>query len=182
MRLFFALVPDDALRSALGTLARELAARIGGRAVPAHNVHLTLAFLGEVERARVPALRALQDALPRKAFTLVLDQVGEWHHAGVAWIAPGATPPALAAVHAALTEALRDQGFSVEARPFRPHLTLVRRQTLALPTAPLDPLAWHLKRLSLMRSEAVGGAVRYREEASVALVGGEAEAAGGATA
>jgi len=169
MRLFFALVPDDALRPLLGERAIDLARAIGGRAVPAHNIHLTLAFLGEVDRARVPALRPILDAMPRDAFMLVLDRVGEWRRAGVAWIAPSVASPRLAALHAALTEALRGAGFPVEARPFQPHLTLVRRPSRTLADAPADPLTWRVGRLSLMRSEAVGGAVRYREDAGVAL-------------
>ena len=170
MRLFFALMPDDALRIALASLGRELAQRIGGRAVPAHNVHLTLAFLGEVEEARVPPLRTMLDALPRAAFALTLDRVGEWHHAGVAWIAPSVVPPALVALHARLDEALAAERYPVEARPFRPHVTLVRRRSRMLPERATTPLEWSVRRLALVRSESVDGAVRYREDAGVALV------------
>jgi RNA 2',3'-cyclic 3'-phosphodiesterase len=169
MRLFFALVPDEALRSALGARARDLARTIDGRAVPAHNVHLTLVFLGEIDRARMPALRAILDATPRDAFTLTLDCVGQWHGAGVAWIAPRVVPAPLAALHAALNDALHRAGFPVETRPFRPHITLVRRQSRALADAPAEPLTWRVERLSLMRSESVDGAVRYREDTAVAL-------------
>jgi len=169
MRLFFALVPDEALRLALGERARALAAALGGRAVPAHNVHLTLAFLGEVERARVPALHDILDAMPRDGFALALDCVGEWPRAGVAWIAPRIVPAPLAVLHAALAAALRVQGFAVEARPFHPHITLVRRPSRRLADAPADRLTWRVGRLSLMRTDTAGGAVRYREDAVVTL-------------
>ena len=169
MRLFFALVPDEALRSALGARARELARAIGGRAVPAHNAHLTLAFLGEVDRARQPALHAILDAMPRDSFTLALDRVGEWPRAGVAWIAPRLVPAPLAVLHAALNAALQSAAFPVEARPFQPHITLVRRPSRKLADASAEPLMWRVACLSLMRSESVGGAVRYREDAALAL-------------
>ena len=169
MRLFFALVPDEALRLALGERARALAAALGGRAVPAHNVHLTLAFLGEVERARVPALHEILDAMPRDRFALALDRVGEWPRAGVAWIALRVVPAQLAALHAALDAALRGQGFAVEARPFHPHITLVRRPSRRLADKPANTLLWRVGRLSLMRAGMAGGAVRYREVAAVAL-------------
>ena len=169
MRLFFALVPDEPLRVALGERARELAATIGGRAVPAHNVHLTLVFLGDVDRARVPGLHAILDAMPRDGFALALDRVGEWPRAGVAWIAPRIVPAALVALHSALAAALRCQRFAVEARPFQPHITLVRRPSSMLTDAPVDTLTWRVGRLSLMRADTTGSAMRYREDAVVTL-------------
>ena len=169
MRLFYALVPDEALRASLGARALALADAIGGRAVPAHNVHMTLAFLGEVPGERVGALRDISGALPRAAFTLVLDRVGEWHHAGVAWIAPSRVPAELAALQAALADSLRAREFALEARPFRPHLTLVRRRRKPLVDAPTEPLVWNVSRVSLMRSESTAGLVRYREHAGMAL-------------
>jgi RNA 2',3'-cyclic 3'-phosphodiesterase len=117
MRLFFALAPDTALRASLGERGRAMARQIGGRAVPAGNLHLTLAFLGEVEPARVTPLHTVQSALAVEAFTLMLDRIGEWHHAGVAWIAPAVVPPPLSALHAQLNAALAAAGFVVESRP-----------------------------------------------------------------
>ncbi|HET9046627.1 MAG TPA: 2'-5' RNA ligase family protein, partial [Casimicrobiaceae bacterium] len=109
------------------------------------------------------------DDVPHDAFALTLDRVGEWHHAGVAWIAPSRVPGALVALHARLSESLRSGDFPIEERPFRPHLTLVRRRTRPLADAPTPPLRWLVKRVSLMRSDRVAGAIRYREDAGVAL-------------
>ncbi len=169
MRLFFALVPDPPVRNALGALAQGLQATIGGRAVPAHNIHLTLAFIGETDLARAAQLRAVLGVLPRVAFTLTLDRLGEWRHADVAWIAPSVVGEAPAALHAALADALRAAAFPVEDRPFRPHVTLVRRPARRLATAASGPLAWPVTRVSLMRSQSIAGHVRYREDAGMAL-------------
>jgi 2'-5' RNA ligase len=169
MRVFFALVPDESVRAALGVLGRALVERIGGRAVPAHNIHLTLAFIGDVEAPRVPALCTVLGDLPRDGFMLALDRVGEWHHAGVVWTAPSVVPDALGALHARLDERLRAEEFPVETRPFRPHVTLVRRRKRPLADAPATPIDWRVERVSLMRSESIGGGVRYSEEAGVGL-------------
>jgi 2'-5' RNA ligase len=169
MRAFFALVPGESVRVALCTLGRALAEQIGGRAVPAHNIHLTLAFIGNVEPLRVSALCALLDELPRYSFVLTLDRVGEWHHAGVAWTAPSVVPRTLTALHARLDERLRVGEFPVEARPFRPHVTLVRRRKRPLADGPSTLIDWRVERVSLMRSESIAGGVRYREEAGVGL-------------
>lgn len=163
MRLFFALVPDAALRAALGERALAMARQIGGRAVPPGNLHLTLAFIGEVEAARVAALESIHATLSTEPFTLTLDRIGEWHHAGVAWIAPGKVPPLLAALQARLNAALAAEGFAVESRPFRPHVTLVRRRARPLADTGCEPLTWRIERVALMLSEPVGSAIRYRE-------------------
>ncbi len=70
MRLFFAVWPPLAVAEALAAWARRLQRETGGRAVAAKNIHLTLAFLGEVSEERLPALRRLPvwgepHALPR---------------------------------------------------------------------------------------------------------------------
>jgi 2'-5' RNA ligase len=170
LRLFFALVPPDELRAALGGLAQTLARDIGGRAVPAANLHLTLAFLGDVEPARAQVLPPMLASLSSGGFTLTLDRLGEWRHAGVAWIAPGIVPAPLAALHSKLAAALSAAGFAVEARPFRPHMTLVRRRRHPLADAPTIPLEWRVDRVALMVSENARGAVRYRELGGTALV------------
>jgi len=169
MRTFFALVPDAAVRAALGERARVLALAIGGRAVPGVNVHVTLAFVGDVDAVQAAALRAMLAALPRRPFTLMLDRIGEWPRAGVAWLAPSAVPAPLVALHAQLAAALAASGFAVEARPFRPHVTLVRRLARPLADTAAEPLEWRVTRVALMVSERVGGALRYREQAAVTL-------------
>jgi len=163
MRLFFALVPDAALRAALRERALAMASQIGGRAVPPANLHLTLAFLGDIEPGRVAALETIHATIPTEPFTLTLDRVGEWHHAGVAWIAPAEVPRLLAALHAQLNTALAAEGFARESRPFRPHVTLVRRRARPLADAACEPLAWRVVRVALMLSERIGSAIRYRE-------------------
>jgi 2'-5' RNA ligase len=169
MRVFFALVPDEELRAKLRELAQVLMDRIGGRAVPVANLHLTLAFLGDVADDRVPRLREIVDALPRERFSLVLDRIGEWHYAGVAWIAPTAVPAPLATLHARLGTALASADFTVEARPFRPHVTILRRPRRALAESACPPREWCVARVSLMRSDNVEGAMRYREVSGAAL-------------
>ena len=52
-RVFFALVPPPPLREALGVLAASVAQRAHGRALPADNLHVTLAFIGAWPASRL---------------------------------------------------------------------------------------------------------------------------------
>jgi 2'-5' RNA ligase len=93
VRLFFALWPDDALREALGRVGLVLAARAQGKPVPAAKLHMTLAFLGEVPAERLaPAVDAAA-RVKGEAFELLLDEVGAFRSARVAWVGSTAGHP-----------------------------------------------------------------------------------------
>ena len=71
----------------------------------------------------------------------------------------------------------REEGFSLEERPFRPHLTLARRLSLPGGWTPgletlLPPTPWRVERLDLMESTRREGRLRYRSLQSFPLAGG----------
>jgi 2'-5' RNA ligase len=171
-RVFYALVPDPPLQLQLAAQGHAIARRAGGRAIPAANVHLTLAFVGDVAAARLDALRAIVPALPRQAFALVLNRVGVFRRARVGWLAPEIAPDTLVALHAALAAALTDASFPLEARPFHPHVTLARRCVRAIPTMACAPTAWRVTRVSLMETLRDERGLRYGEVAGMELVDG----------
>ena len=162
-RVFFALVPDAPLQAALGIVARDLARDVGGRPVRDSNIHMTLAFIGKATAQTIELLRELGLGLRGSAFTLRLDKLGAFRKAEVAWIAPSIAPEPLVALHADLCADLIDCGVTIEARPFSPHVTLVRRSA-RLPRALLDaPLDWRVGAISLMQSVPTRDGVRYAE-------------------
>ena len=153
IRAFYALVPDDAIRMQFVTLARDVARRSRGRAMMGDHVHLTLAFLGDVAVSTLPSLRRIGDRVPHAGSVLDFDLLGAWRASGVAWIAPSVVPQALLDVHASLRDALADAGIMLDARPFRPHITLARRCVQPHPRAHCAPIRWPVNRLSLIGSE-----------------------------
>jgi len=153
IRAFFALVPDEATRLEFVALAREVARRSRGRAITGDHVHLTVAFLGDVETSALPRLRAIGDALPLMGAELDFDVLGAWRASGVAWVAPAEVPLPLTAMCVALHDALQQEGFSLDTRPFRPHVTLARRCVAPQPRAHCAPIRWNVSRLCLIGSE-----------------------------
>jgi 2'-5' RNA ligase len=143
-RLFFALWPDPRARDALADLARSVAAECGGRAVPPAGLHLTLVFLGEVAPDRIGDLRRVAAQVAGSAFVLPLDRVGGFARARVAWAGSSRPPPGLFALQADLERGVRGAGFSPDARPFAPHLTLARRTRTVPAVRPVEPVAWRL--------------------------------------
>ena len=154
MRLFFAIWPDDTAREALGALGTRLAQAAGGRATPGENIHLTLAFLGDVEPARMQLLQRIAGEARGRCFPLALDRVGSFRRARVAWAASGEPPPPLMALQADLSARLRENGFELEARDYSPHATLARKIERAVPRARVEAIEWPVAEYALVMSAA----------------------------
>lgn len=125
MRLFIALdIPDD-LKRTLGNLKADVP---GLRWVPPGQIHLTLAFLGEVEE---PALAGLAEAVANinlPAFDLHPVGIGcfpDQRRPRVVWL--GVQPePGLMNLAAAVRTTAQSCGIPLEERRFSPHITLAR--------------------------------------------------------
>ena len=122
MRAFIALDLGDPLRAALADLAGEARA---GRAVPEENLHLTLAFLGEIDDAQAQAMHEALTGLGLPEVALNLAGLEIWGQAGVAVIRAEADP-GLLRLEKAVSKAARLAQIPLDRRRFRPHVTLLR--------------------------------------------------------
>lgn len=154
VRLFFALWPDAAVCGALDRVGRRLHDACGGRRMRRDNIHLTLVFLGNVEIARLDALRAVADGVASPPFVMILNRLGWWRHNKVAWAAPDAAPEALQALVTQLQDGLRAAGFAFDDRPvYAPHITLLRNARCEKTEWPVfDLLTWGTREFVLVRS------------------------------
>ena len=138
LRRLFAGVAVDAtaeLRRTLAGLREELPGE-KIRWTRLENLHLTVEFFGATPEARVPALSAAlaQAAAATPAFGLALAGVGMFgspRRPRVLWL--GVESAGLARLRAAVAAALRAAGWTPEARPFAPHLTLGRMERVKDP-------------------------------------------------
>jgi 2'-5' RNA ligase len=154
MRLFFALWPPRETALALERWARALE----GRRTPADNIHLTLAFLGEVDEAKAAqAARRVQSA----AFHLPLEAPGYWGHNKIVWAGPRQVPGELARLAEALQLELYKEGFILERRPFAAHVTLLRKAP-AQPLPAVPPLEWPVQEFHLVSSSLAAAGSSYR--------------------
>jgi 2'-5' RNA ligase len=165
-RLFFALWPDETLRSRLVGVIGGLRKTMSGKWVRPENLHLTLAFLGEVSAERLPEVLRIGAETTGTGFTLVLDRAEFWPRNGIICLGASETPPALKAVAENLTGYLGEAGFALEKRAFRVHLTLARkgrsdRTRIELP----EPISWKVDGFRLVESRlSQEGSVYIRRE------------------
>lgn len=188
-RLFVAIdLPPD-LKSLLGELQTEM--RQHTRAVRWTNpegTHLTLKFLGEVDRSLVArVVDGMRSAARRSPFSLHTTEPGVFpnpRRPRVVWLGVGGDLEPLAQLQVAVENAIAPLGFPTEDRPFNPHLTLGRTKRDPGP-ADLDAIGhavrqtkvprsvvWIVNELVLMRSERLPSGARYTPVASAALDGG----------
>src|SRR5690348_18390568 len=109
-RVFFALWPGNAA-PALSRLGADVALVSDGKPVPSEKIHLTLAFLGEVEAARLADAHDAARGVAFEPFSFALDRVGSFRAARVAWAGAAATPQPLAALQSALAARLHSAHF-----------------------------------------------------------------------
>ena len=123
-RLFIAIRPPEPIRDLLLDAMDESA---DFRWQDEEQLHLTLRFIGEVERPFAEDLAAALRTVRAPAFEVAIRGVGrfEQRNSGILWV--GVEPKApLAALAAKVERACLAAGLQPERRAFHPHITLAR--------------------------------------------------------
>jgi 2'-5' RNA ligase len=177
MRLFFAIELGDALLELLDETTAPLRAEAPELAwIPREQQHLTLKFLGDVDQAAASKLVEAADraAARHPPLEMHVREVGafpNFRRARVVWIGVE-QEPRLELLHHDLEVACAEEGFEVEGRPFRPHITLARVRA-PLPVERLRGLARvartvrmkamvPVERITLFESSLAPTGARYR--------------------
>ena len=132
IRAFIAIPVPVMVRTFIGDIQQRLRGPgMDVRWVRPENVHLTLAFLGDIDAARVAAIGQQIDTAVMKipSFSLSAGGTGvfpDLRRARVVWIGLKGDIDRLIALKTRLDALLATVGFSPERRTFRPHLTIGR--------------------------------------------------------
>jgi 2'-5' RNA ligase len=161
VRAFFGLPVPEAQRADLsGFLTACAAAAPQFRWIPAANLHVTVRFIGNVDRAAVDAIADRLAARSLIAFDLALGNLGTFgrgRHVRVVWQGLRAGAEAVSALAGEVDAECVAAGLVGEQRPFQAHLTLARargRDGAELPPLPEPPApsAWRAGELILFAS------------------------------
>lgn len=131
---------------------REFGAACGGRGVRPANLHVTLAFLGDVPVSRIAAIIGSLDGIRAEPFALALDSCGYWRHNRIVWAGAAQCPLPLRRLVDALAGALYPHGFRQEDRAFMPHVTLLRDARRAPRTGLSQSIEWVIEEFALVQS------------------------------
>ena len=161
VRAFFGLPLPEEHREALGRyIAQSVAIAPDFRWVPPQNLHLTVRFIGGVDRGLVEGIVDRLAESHLASFGLALGEIGTFKRGRlvrVAWLGLTSGVEAAQSLAAQVDVECVRAGLDSEQRAFRPHLTLARARArigAALPSLPDAPVLspWKADELVLYQS------------------------------
>lgn len=184
MRLFVGIDFSPEIKEQLHRLSLNLERHAKtGSFVPLENFHLTLAFIGETKR-----INEASEALARAAknytvlceptrgasFDLTLAGIGSFkQRRGHTWwvgVEQDAGLQSLQRLYKEIVESLRDEGFDLENRSYKPHITIARSVELRGEISlEVPPLLVSVSSCCLFSSKHVDGRQEYSILAQCAL-------------
>ena len=133
-RLFVAIRPPATIRSQLLGLLHGVR---GARWQDDDQLHLTLRFIGEVDRHRATDVAAALGGIHHPAFAIALNGIGQFERRGKGTLWAGVTPhDALRRLHKKIDQACLRVGIAADTRAYHPHITLAR---VGRDSGPIDP-------------------------------------------
>lgn len=162
MRLFFGLKPDPQTCLDIDAWRQRTLPPLDHPVAP-QNLHVTLAFLGEVDARKLEPLTDEVDVMNAREFTLQLDQLGYFPKPRVLWIGPQQTPDSAVALARDLQRICRRLQLRTERRQFTAHLTIARRCNTP-PPASTEPPSFEVafSSFSLFESVNIRSGVQYQ--------------------
>jgi 2'-5' RNA ligase len=158
--------------STLHRAVRDCCPDAGARPVSPQDLHCTLAFLGDLGERDTGALGDALDAVDSVAFDLTFDTIESWPGPSILVACPRQAPQSLMTLQHTIAMAVIGAGLPAESRPYRPHVTVRRRQrSVSVPT-PMVPCQWSLSAFVLAGLAGPSAAGRYRIVRRWALAGG----------
>ena len=164
MRLFTAIDLSKPMKDTLINAQNEMYdGGVRGNFTPEENLHLTLAFIGEVPEAE-PALDALSN-VSFSPFELALEGLGCF---GDLWWAGMRPSPPLSALARRVRRALAEGGIPFDRKRFSPHVTLIRKARGEMPEIGIGGAFMTVEAFSLMRSDRGRNGMIYTELGRIA--------------
>ena len=159
MRLFLAIDLTEGMKAAIIDAQNELYDRgVRGSYTPEENLHLTLAFIGEMPDAE-PVLDAVSP-VSFSPFELSLEGIGCF--GDLWWVGIRPSPP-LAALARRVRRALAENAIPFDRKRFSPHVTLLRKARGELPGMGAFRASMTVEAFSLLRSDRGRNGMIYTE-------------------
>ena len=169
MRLFVGIELDDDARDACAAIAARLeASGLSAKYVEPTNYHMTIVFLGNVNREALPEIEAATAtvAAQHAPFVLTFDRVGAFPHERkprTAFVGSRGVDEAYRALARAMERACEALGYPSD-KDAIPHVTLARvpeRTRATLPMIDVAPFAVRIEAVTIFESLPHEGKTRY---------------------
>ena len=161
MRLFIAINFNNATRSRLLALCDGLRGKSeSGRFSLPENLHLTLAFIGEVNPKKTDTIKAVMDTITFAPFVVAVERLGTFSK-GTLWWAGLREDDSLMMLQREVEHKLALCGFEMDGRKYNPHITLGREVVTDAKPWQIEPFGETVSSIDLMKSERINGKLTY---------------------
>ncbi len=158
-RLFFALWPDDQIRSQLIDISQQLIAPTV-KIVKPYNLHCTLSFLGNVDAETEKRLRTYCDDIVSEPFSLTFERLTFWKKPRILCLLAEPVSGIMNLV-SQINDRAQMAGIRTESRPYRPHVTLARKASDNIKLS-FEPIDWPAQDYCLAASISTETGVQYQ--------------------
>ena len=163
MRLFVAVQLSEELKKSItGTLHDLKQKGVKGSYVPAKNLHLTLAFIGETDDP--DQVKEALKGISYKPFKLSLSEMGNFGN--LLWVGMKGNQ-GLSAAAKSVRDALDAAGIPYDRKAFTPHITIIRKSSGNWKQVPPPRGQMMVKSISLMKTTFKDGKPVYSEVCSL---------------
>lgn len=169
MRLFIAINFDESTKKAIQQISHEVKKHaVQGRFVKEQHLHLTLEFLGDIPPAQLDKIKSAMNQVLAEKFIMILKGIGffKGRDGHIYWIGIEENRH-LIDLQKQLHEALESQGFKLDNRPYKPHITIGRRVKIKDNSLPeklltnINEITVDVDKIDLMKSEHINGELVY---------------------
>ncbi|MBN4063353.1 RNA 2',3'-cyclic phosphodiesterase [Cardiobacterium sp. AH-315-I02] len=165
-RLFFALWPPAQVRHSIVETFSQLPPPVKGRFMQAHNLHVTLHFIGSVTEDKKDCLHVAAQGLDEqggvKGFDIELNCYGHFSKVKILWMGVQNLPAELMQLQKNLGIALSGCGYQCDKRLYNPHVTLMRKCTKPIVVQQTFSIPWRVDEFVLVESTQDDSGVNYR--------------------
>lgn len=169
MRLFIAINFDESTKKAIQQISHKVKKHtVQGRFVKEQHLHLTLEFLGDIPPAQLDKIKSAMNQVVAEKFIMILKGIGffKGRDGHIYWIGIEENRH-LIDLQKQLHEALESQGFKLDNRPYKPHITIGRRVKIKDNSLPeklltnINEITVDVDKIDLMKSEHINGELVY---------------------
>ena len=159
MRLFIAVPLSKEMKASVTDTLHSMKVKgVKGNYVPTGNLHLTLAFIGELKDP--VGVQAAMETVRLKPFRLALSDLGTF--GDLLWAGIKGNQGLTRTVKE-IRAALDNAGIAYDKKKFVPHITLIRKMAGNWKSVPAPKGEMIVNKVSLMRSDRKGGKQVYTE-------------------
>jgi 2'-5' RNA ligase len=161
MRLFIAINFNSEIKSGLVALRDELRSRSErGNFTRDENLHITLAFIGEVNPKEVDKIKAILDTVTFAPFAATVERLGTFSRGTLWWAALREDKPLMDLQHE-VEHKLALCGFEMDGRKYSPHITLGREVVTDAKPWKIEQFGETVSTVDLKKSERINGKLTY---------------------